>query len=271
MQYAGLLQTFLRTFPTVYIHVSTEDEANILIEHDQNVSEVLGVIDVIRSAVRSANAAGRITFGPTRADAGENDLSPSHSSQNLLASLTEMPAAATPVGEMFEELAQKPTVENFLQFIQLVYAYGFPVEARDSVLGAIQSLRTEIATIPSKFAQAALDLAAFIAARNRDVELADRVVAIAIERLVATQDVDRLLPTVSVILECAAASSDRKDALATLARRKSRVRGIIGIAFRRVGQLPHSAVHKYGFGTSPSSSNRECAARSASDCGGLNR
>jgi tetratricopeptide (TPR) repeat protein len=88
LQYAGLLQTFLRSFPTVYIHVSTEDEANILIEHDQNVSEVLGVIDVIRSAVRSANAAGHITFGPTRADAGENDLSPSHSSQNLLASLS---------------------------------------------------------------------------------------------------------------------------------------------------------------------------------------
>jgi hypothetical protein len=147
--------------------------------------------------------------------------------QGSSASLTEMPAAATPVGEMFEELAQKPTVENFLQFIQLVYAYGFPCEARDSVLGAIQSLRTEIATIPSEFAQAALDLAAFIAAQNRDVELADRVAAVAIERLVATQDVDRLLPTVSVILECAAASSDRKGALATLARRLEHLANVV--------------------------------------------
>jgi len=69
------------------------------------------------------------------------------------------------------------------------------------------------------YAQAALDLAAFIAARNHDTELADTVAIVSIERLIATQDVDRLLPTTSVIVECAAAVADRKEALATLARR----------------------------------------------------
>ncbi len=62
-----------------------------------------------------------------------------------------------------------------------------------------------------------LDLTAFIAARNRDAELAEAVVAI--ERLVMTQHVDRLLPTISVIVECAAALTDRKEALGILARR----------------------------------------------------
>jgi hypothetical protein len=87
LQHTGLLQTFLTTFPTVYIHVSTEEEANILIEHDQNISEVLRVIDDIRDGVRRANAAGRVIFGPRRADTGENDLDAAQSSLNLLSNL----------------------------------------------------------------------------------------------------------------------------------------------------------------------------------------
>jgi hypothetical protein len=86
-------------------------------------------------------------------------------------------------------------------------------------LKVVQSLRTEIAATPPEYAQAALDLAGFIAARNRDAELADTVAIVSIERLVATKNVDRLLPTASVIVEWAAAVADRKEALATLARR----------------------------------------------------
>jgi hypothetical protein len=62
-------------------------------------------------------------------------------------------------------------------------------------------------------------LAALIAAQNRDPELADTVAAVAVERLVLSQKVDRLLPTIAVILQCAAARADRKEALSTLARR----------------------------------------------------
>lgn len=130
-----------------------------------------------------------------------------------------MPADNTPVGEMFAKLATEPTVDNFLMFIQLAYSFGFPTDARESALKAVQSLRTEITVTPPDHAQAALDLAAFIAARNRDAELADAVAVVSIERLVATQDVGRLLPTATVIVECAAAMTDRKEALTTLARR----------------------------------------------------
>jgi hypothetical protein len=49
--------------------------------------------------------------------------------------------------------------------------------------------------------------------------LADAVAVVSIERLVATQDVDRSLPPASVTVECAAAMTDRKEALTTLARR----------------------------------------------------
>jgi hypothetical protein len=118
----------------------------------------------------------------------------------------DMPGSDTPVGEMFAKLATESTIENFLMFIQLTYAFGFPATARASVLKAVQSLRNEIAVTPPDHAQAALDLAAFIAARNRDAELADAVAVVSIERLVATQDVDSLLPTASVIVECAAAN-----------------------------------------------------------------
>ncbi|WP_334396230.1 HTH domain-containing protein [Bradyrhizobium sp. AZCC 2289] len=87
LQHTGLLQSLLRTFRTVYIHVSTEEEANVLIEHDQNVSEVLRVIDDIRIAVRRANAAGHVIFGPRRADTGENDPDGMQSTLNLLTNL----------------------------------------------------------------------------------------------------------------------------------------------------------------------------------------
>ncbi|WP_316168649.1 MULTISPECIES: hypothetical protein [unclassified Bradyrhizobium] len=87
LQHTRLLGTFLRTFPNVFIHASMEDEVNILIEHDENTKEVLNVIDAIRSAVRNANAAGRVIFGPKRADTGENDLSWTQSSLNLLTNL----------------------------------------------------------------------------------------------------------------------------------------------------------------------------------------
>jgi hypothetical protein len=120
---------------------------------------------------------------------------------------------------LYERLAQEPTVENFLPFIEVVYAFGFHPDARESILKVVQSLRREIATTRPDYAQAALDLAAFIAARTRDSELADVVAVVSVERLVATQDIDRLLPTVAVLLDCAAAVVDRKEALTTLAGR----------------------------------------------------
>jgi hypothetical protein len=87
LQHTGLLQPFLSTFSSVYIHVSTEEETDVLIEHDQNVSEVLRVIDDIRAAVRRANAAGHVIFGPRRSDTGENDFDGMQSSLNLLTNL----------------------------------------------------------------------------------------------------------------------------------------------------------------------------------------
>jgi hypothetical protein len=87
LQHTGLLQTFLRAFPNVYIHVSTEDETNVLLEHNQNVSDVLRVIDDIRAAVRRANAAGHVVFGSRRADKDESDSDGMQSTVNLLTNL----------------------------------------------------------------------------------------------------------------------------------------------------------------------------------------
>jgi tetratricopeptide (TPR) repeat protein len=87
LQHSRLLPAFLHAFPNTYIHVSTEDDANALIEDDQNVAEVFRVIDDIRSALRQANVADRIVFGPRRADAGTNDFEGMQSSINLFANL----------------------------------------------------------------------------------------------------------------------------------------------------------------------------------------
>lgn len=83
LQHTKLLQTFLRTFPTVYIHVSTQDEVNVLIEYDQNVDAVLHIIDDIRNAIRQAHAAGRVVFGPRRDD-NDNEVDGLQSTFNLL-------------------------------------------------------------------------------------------------------------------------------------------------------------------------------------------
>jgi len=131
----------------------------------------------------------------------------------------EMPSADDPVGEVFVELAAKPTVDNFLMFHQFANAFGFPPTARQSVLSAIQTLRAEIATTNPILVQGALQLGAYIAAGNRDLELADAVATVTLERLVSTLDTERLMFTAATLLECAAASENRVEALATLARR----------------------------------------------------
>ncbi|MGJ5134359.1 hypothetical protein [Bradyrhizobium oligotrophicum] len=131
----------------------------------------------------------------------------------------EKPADDTDVGRMYADFVREPTLENFLYFTPLVFAFGFVADARDAVLKVVQSLRAGLATTPPEFAQAALDLAALIAAQNRDPELADAVAAVAVERFALTQDVDRLFPTAAVIVECAAARADRTEALSVLARR----------------------------------------------------
>jgi hypothetical protein len=131
----------------------------------------------------------------------------------------EKPPDDTDIGRMYADFTREPTLESFLYFTPIVFSFGLAADARQSVLKVVQSLRSDMQTAPPGFVQAALDLAALIAAQNRDAELADAVAAIAVERLVMTEDVDRLLPTAAVILECAAAHTDRTEALSILARR----------------------------------------------------
>jgi hypothetical protein len=157
-------------------------------------------------------------------DAVNKDVPPyAHAFPSLLqgwrAKPTEMPPPDVPVGEIFVEFAAKPSVENFLMFLQFANAFGFPPAARQSVLSAIQSLRAEIADTNPVLVQGALQLGAYIAAGNRDVELADAVATVTLERLVSTLDTERLIATAAILLECAAASENRSEALATLARR----------------------------------------------------
>ncbi|WP_316225199.1 MULTISPECIES: hypothetical protein [unclassified Bradyrhizobium] len=133
--------------------------------------------------------------------------------------LAEKPPEDTDIGQMYANFAREPTLENFLYFTPIVFAFGFAGDTREPVLKVVQALRANLATTSPEFAQAALDLAALIAAQSRDPELADAVAAVAVERVVVTRDVDRLLPAATVILQCAAACTDQSEAHSMLARR----------------------------------------------------
>jgi hypothetical protein len=144
----------------------------------------------------------------------------------------DMPPADSPIGELFKKFADEPIIQTFLRFTPFTYA----PDAHKSALKTIQSLRSEIAVTLRDDAQAALELAAFIVAHNHDAELVEAVAVVAIERLAATQGVDRVLPTAIVLVECAATFADRAQARATLARR------LENMAFVAPGALQRQAL-----------------------------
>jgi Flp pilus assembly protein TadD len=92
LQYTELLDPVLQTFKDVRVEGGSEDEALAIIDHNQHVEEVLGVIDDVRGAIRQANARGKIQFGPHRPEGkkGRNDDTPS--TLNLLSDLTKVDA-----------------------------------------------------------------------------------------------------------------------------------------------------------------------------------
>ncbi|MFH0298430.1 hypothetical protein AAFX91_14540 [Bradyrhizobium sp. 31Argb] len=134
-----------------------------------------------------------------------------------------MPSPDAPINEIFEDLIQKPNVDNFLAFFQVAQAFGFPQEMRGPAIEAIHALRTEVATIDPLLVRGALQLGAFVAALNRDVELSDAVATVALDRLVSDLDPDRVLSAATILIECAAAAENRQEALTTLARRLENV------------------------------------------------
>ncbi|MBX9772861.1 MAG: hypothetical protein K2Y71_00490 [Xanthobacteraceae bacterium] len=74
LQYTGLLEAVLAVFKDVRIEADAQDEALLIIDHQRHVTDVSAIIDAIRTAIRSANAAGKVVFGPRRSesDAGDN-------------------------------------------------------------------------------------------------------------------------------------------------------------------------------------------------------
>ena len=93
LQSTKLLQPLLQTFSDVFIHVSTEDEANSLIDDDRNVAEVFHVLDEIRASIRKANAADQVTFGARDYDVG-SDVDRAPATQNLFTDLAQIDAIA---------------------------------------------------------------------------------------------------------------------------------------------------------------------------------
>ena len=88
LQTVDCFEIVLNTFKDVYVHSGIEEEASVLIEHDRHTSDVLKIVDDLRSAVRQAHASGKIIFGPRRTPGeGESqgsDLSTLHLLSDML-------------------------------------------------------------------------------------------------------------------------------------------------------------------------------------------
>lgn len=91
LQATDLLDAVLKVFKDVRIEGASEDEALALIEHHQHVEDVLNIIDDIRNLIRSANASGKIQFGPRRNERGKRD-DETPSTLHLLSDLTTVDA-----------------------------------------------------------------------------------------------------------------------------------------------------------------------------------
>ncbi|MBZ9843366.1 hypothetical protein [Mesorhizobium sp. CA5] len=138
--------------------------------------------------------------------------------QGALPISSEKPLPGTPVAELHEALIREPTVGNFLMLTPVVWAFGLQPEARAAVLEVVQSLRSETKRNDADMVERALRLAACIAAQTHDNALGELVSQTCVERIAALPNDETLLPTVTIILECAAANADRDQASKTLAR-----------------------------------------------------
>jgi Flp pilus assembly protein TadD len=92
LQYTNLLGPVLSVFKDVRVEGSSADEALAIIEHDQHVAEVLNVIDDIRNTIRAANASGKISFGPRRAEGSKLRGDDTPSTLHLLSDLAAVDA-----------------------------------------------------------------------------------------------------------------------------------------------------------------------------------
>jgi hypothetical protein len=68
----GLIEAVVTSFKDVYIDASAEDDAFAIIEHDHHATDVLRVLDDVRSAILKAHVSGKIIFGPRWSQADES-------------------------------------------------------------------------------------------------------------------------------------------------------------------------------------------------------
>lgn len=78
----------LEVFKDVRIEADVHDEALVIIDHDRHVTDVLTIIDAVRTKIREANAIGKVVFGPRRTELDDADEVISPSTLHLLTNLS---------------------------------------------------------------------------------------------------------------------------------------------------------------------------------------
>lgn len=90
----GLLEAVVASFDDVYIDASAEDDTFAIIEHDHHATDILRVIDDVRSAILKAHTSGKIIFGPRWSQADESVHTASTPTLHLLGDLCGSDAVA---------------------------------------------------------------------------------------------------------------------------------------------------------------------------------
>ncbi len=164
----------------------------------------------------------------TRLDATEGWIE-----QNHLELLVPFPAvlegslrAATPsfaalgdLVDLYRRLADQPTTDHFMRLFGAIQVFGFPPEARDDTLKAVEALRSQTESLDDWRMQIALALAAHIAAQYKDVEFADTVAEVCLQKVHLAKERQTITEAVCRLVECAAANPDRSAAWSILTQR----------------------------------------------------
>jgi hypothetical protein len=121
--------------------------------------------------------------------------------------------------DAYRQLTDDPSVENLLRISPLVEAYGFPAEAMADVKRVLDRIRGIVSGNDQHTLEVALAVLAHISVLTGNVELANGVAEVCLERARTAKEAHPVFETVARLVECAGAGPSQNAARQTLVRR----------------------------------------------------
>jgi hypothetical protein len=138
------------------------------------------------------------------------------------AELPDLPADG-PVAEFFRPLMEDPSVDHLMMMSSLIYTFGCPAAALDSVLTVAAALRAGPWSLDDTKTRRTLEVLAHIAVESMNEKLADAVAETCLEKIGAATETHAAVEAALRLVECSAASGDRTNAETLLVQRLERL------------------------------------------------